>query len=379
MLSISAIKRDGFCSVTLDYIRFIAALAVVLGHGVSRFFGPFSEVENPTTIEKIFRVIFSGYGSPAVMVFFVLSGLFIGRSVINQVNKNQFNLKDYLARRVIRLWIVLIPALMLTYAVDSLGLLYFQTDAIYQANKIFGSVNSENLSPTVFLSNLFFTQKILTPTLGSNGALWSLTNEFWYYVLFPLLLLPIVTQSSKKTKVIQLSFACLFIYFIGVDISALFLIWLLGVALLFLPAKKILELNHKKLLLVGVSIFVASLLFIRLSSQLDSKLIERIICGICFTIFCFTLINSDKFLTSTKKHKEISFQLASFSYTLYLIHTPLLCFARAIIVDSEGYLSFSLPNAFLFFGVIIFILLISYSIAKVTEFQTHKIYKKLGI
>ena len=37
-----------------------------------------------------------------------------------------------------------------------------------------------------FLGNLTFFQNIYVPAFGSNGPIWSLANEFWYYIVFPL-------------------------------------------------------------------------------------------------------------------------------------------------------------------------------------------------
>ncbi len=372
-------KRDGFASVTLDYVRFFAALAVVLGHGVSRFFGPFREVANPTIEEKFFRVLFSGYGSPAVMVFFVLSGLFIGQSVINQVRKDNFELGNYLARRLIRLWLVLMPALILTYFIDWYGLTYLHTDGIYQDGRVFGSVNPNNLSLSIFISNLFFLQTIVAPPLGSNGALWSLSNEFWYYVVFPLLFLPLAVKSSLTKRVLQITIASFLLYVVGFKISFLFVIWLFGVGLLYFPSNILNYQNHKKFLILGFLIFIATLLFIRLSGQLDSKLLEKVVCGVSFSIFCFTLICSDKFLSVSHRQRKVSNELAGFSYTLYLIHTPLLCLGRGIWVKSGGYLEFNAENVLLFSFIVLVILIASYGIAKVTEFHTQKVYKRLNI
>ena len=38
----------------------------------------------------------------------------------------------------------------------------------------------------MLVGNLFFVQTVSVPVYGTNGPLWSLANEFWYYVLFPL-------------------------------------------------------------------------------------------------------------------------------------------------------------------------------------------------
>ena len=44
-----------------------------------------------------------------------------------------------------------------------------------------------HLDAATFWGNLVFLQTILVPTYGTNALLWSLANEFWYYMLFPLL------------------------------------------------------------------------------------------------------------------------------------------------------------------------------------------------
>ena len=58
--------------------------------------------------------------------------------------------------------------------------------------------------------NAFFLQTIVGPTFGSNGPLWSLAYEWWYYVLFPLALgavWPIVNggwrffKGDRRTKI----------------------------------------------------------------------------------------------------------------------------------------------------------------------------------
>ena len=60
-------ERNTFASAAFDYIRFIAAVAVMLGHGVSRFFGPFPDDPSASSAEILFHLFLSGYGSPAVM------------------------------------------------------------------------------------------------------------------------------------------------------------------------------------------------------------------------------------------------------------------------------------------------------------------------
>ena len=52
----------------------------------------------------------SNYGHTAVIVFFLLSGYFVGGSVLRQVEAGTWSWQRYLTERMSRLWIVLIPA-----------------------------------------------------------------------------------------------------------------------------------------------------------------------------------------------------------------------------------------------------------------------------
>lgn len=61
-------------------------------------------------------------GYQAVMVFFVLSGYFISLSILKTIRKDMWCWIDYLIRRITRLWIVLIPALFLTFIIAKIQL-----------------------------------------------------------------------------------------------------------------------------------------------------------------------------------------------------------------------------------------------------------------
>ncbi len=93
--------------------------------------------------------------------------------------------------RLTRLWVVLLPALVLTVALDLAGLRLFpQSTSIYHGPAGQSEVRANlihTLSPLVVAGNASFLQTILVPTAGSNIALWSLSNEFWYYLAFPFL------------------------------------------------------------------------------------------------------------------------------------------------------------------------------------------------
>src|SRR6202007_1535137 len=88
-----------------------------------------------------------------------------------------------------------LPALLLTAIIDHIGLRLFGASSnIYAAAKPgynwgFPSPDTKRLGAEVFLGNALHLQGILVPYYGSNLALWSLSLEWWYYMLFPTLVL----------------------------------------------------------------------------------------------------------------------------------------------------------------------------------------------
>jgi len=172
----------------LDLARGLAALFVAAEHLRAFTMVDFKDVASPNLLLKAFYLL-TGLGHQAVIVFFVLSGFLIGKDVYQTFHANPASRADYAAKRLSRLWIVLLPALALTALWDNIGIHVFH-GAFYA-----GALNAEFLSgPSAagtyglanFLASAFFLQTIVLPPFGSNGPLWSLANEFWYYVLFPL-------------------------------------------------------------------------------------------------------------------------------------------------------------------------------------------------
>jgi peptidoglycan/LPS O-acetylase OafA/YrhL len=110
-----------------------------------------------------------------VMVFFVLSGFLISSSIIKDMLERKWSWKRYLVNRITRLWIVLIPSLLFGYAIAKFSIAIFHT----------GSRYADTLRIKYLFSNMFFLQFRDGKIFGYNLPLWSLANEFWYYLLFP--------------------------------------------------------------------------------------------------------------------------------------------------------------------------------------------------
>ena len=154
-------KRMGSTNITrkflwLDLLRGVTALAVFFGHLRTLYFLDYSDVQ-PDSIAKAFFFV-TGFGHQAVIIFFVLSGFFIAKTVQNAIDRNQWSFSDYFINRFIRLEVVLIPALLLGMCCDSLGLMFFSQVDSY-AGKIeflpfvspIGKLNLET-----FFGNAFF-------------------------------------------------------------------------------------------------------------------------------------------------------------------------------------------------------------------------------
>jgi peptidoglycan/LPS O-acetylase OafA/YrhL len=145
-------------SLYLDLIRALAALVVVLDHAQDLF---------------DFRW-FPRVGHQAVIIFFVLSGY-----VISYVADTRERIASkFIIARFARLWSVLVPAIILTIVCDFVGMRFGLFPETYAG------------TPTdwpfvrVLAALAFLTQTWVSIELFSNVAIWSLSVEFWYYMIF---------------------------------------------------------------------------------------------------------------------------------------------------------------------------------------------------
>ena len=187
---------------------------MVAEHARSLIFVDYGDLKSPGILAKGFYFL-TGFGHEAVMVFFVISGYLVGGKVWSLYREGRFGWRRYLADRASRLYAVLFVALLLGAAMDWTGYLFFNKYGLYNqgyegAIAVLGAAPIERMGWRDFLVNAFFLQTIVGPTFGSNGPLWSLAYEWWYYVLFPLVLAavwPIVDygwrffKGDRRTKI----------------------------------------------------------------------------------------------------------------------------------------------------------------------------------
>ena len=130
----------------------------------------------------------TGLGHQWVIVFFVMSGYLVGGSVLRSVNARRWSWRSYLMARLTRLYIVLLPALMLGGVIDWVGMHIPGAEAIYSGRSGIHAVPMNvytTLNLPALLGNLLFLQTIVLPGMGgrpvplfgSNGPLWELEKR----------------------------------------------------------------------------------------------------------------------------------------------------------------------------------------------------------
>src|SRR6185437_14909486 len=223
-------------SAHLDAIRAGAALVVMMDHLRALFFVDYLQLRQPPWFLKSIYFL-TGFGHQAVMVFFVLSGFLISATIIKGYETATWSWRDYAINRSVRLYIVLIPALLLGGFCDVLGSTAFASSGLYThpLSGLGPGIAAANLSVGTLLCNALFLQTVACHTLGSNGPLWSLSNEFWYYVLFPLALSATLAWARRAVRVgILLTLASLCLaWLLGLGMLIGFLVWMSGCVLVF--------------------------------------------------------------------------------------------------------------------------------------------------
>jgi peptidoglycan/LPS O-acetylase OafA/YrhL len=192
--------KPGF-SIWLDVLRIVATLTVVVSHlAYPRFtHGTYAWVRD------------LNLGSDAVILFFVISGIVIARAA-----ERDATFSRYAFNRATRIYSVMIPALLLTFVLDRIGL---KIDA--------SSYPAEYFQPlplsTFLVRGLTFSSEwaIAEPVrLGTNGPLWSLSYEVAYYVL--------LGAALFLTGALRLVVVLLLILVFGLNVLILMPAWLMG-------------------------------------------------------------------------------------------------------------------------------------------------------
>jgi len=308
--------------------RWLGMLLVLGVHATASFIN-FNELTPQTEplLVSAWRIIVSyAYGRQAVIGFFVMSGFLVGGHVLAQLDSNKPFLREYFIHRVVRIYMVLIPAVFLTFLFDTIGRTIFPVN--YGAYPVFDG----HYDPRYLLTNLLNLQGIVATYYGSNGPLWSVGYEFWYYIVFPLLLAPLIASLDKSRARVYAAVAVLFC--ITISLRQIwfpfgFLLWSLG-ALISLSGKPLISstrLAFTQFLLIGL--FLGAVINKEaILAAPWTQYISDTATALAFANLILTMRFSDRIdwgILDWRGHKT----LADFSFTLYAIHNPTLMLLRA--------------------------------------------------
>lgn len=341
----------------LDAFRALAALIVLFSHARDLVFQDF---DGRWSLVPFYLA--TSLGRTGVILFFVLSGFWISRSVDARIAQPNF-WRDYLTARLARLWTVLIPALMLGGALDYLGLFVLHLPA-YQnlvgAHSLSGSI-AERLNALVFVGNLLFTQTILGPVWGSNGPLWSLAYEYWYYIWYPVIMIVISRKRSIPWVLLGLS---LVIAVLNVSVLFGFGVWLLGMAVQRFPFEPNITPRAKQMWLLGLTLLLLGTIA---ANGAAKAVIPDIVVGAVFAIQLAAL------RAARLPFPRIFAAVASFgrsaSFSLYATHFPLVLLLAGL-ADGTARFAFGAKGLAVFTAVIVACVVVAYAFAMIFEKRT---------
>ncbi|PCD02933.1 hypothetical protein COC42_00355 [Sphingomonas spermidinifaciens] len=258
----------------------------------------------------------SGFAHTAVILFFVLSGFWIAKSV-EALDRRGWRWRDFLLDRWTRLGIVVLPVLVLGGALDYLGFAVLRTPVHLNAHDVWFLPRdmARSLGPVAFAGNLAFLQSILVPPLGTNGPLWSVAFEFWYYLWFAALWL-LVRHRRFSVALLLLVLAAA-----SRDLAAGFLAWLVGAAIWLRGARLAIDRFWPIALF-----FAATLLWSRLGDRPGEDLV---VAGVAGLFLAALLRRNPRFPARLAPVARFG---ASGSFSLYAIHFPVMAMVAGLSV-----------------------------------------------
>lgn len=365
---------------TADSIRGLAAINVVNAHFISAFsphlltgnyggiFGQAGKVESKGNIFDAPFTTLTFNGHFAVMLFFVLSGYVLSTPYFS---KNTEKLKARLAGRYIRLNGPIAASILLAFIVGYMGLYFNQRVGSLEGNTwLQGFYNPNSFSIESLIINMTY-QGILDGSGTFNPPLWSLKVEMLGSIF---LLLTLITFPPKHFFLgMVFSLSLLFAYF---GYSRFFL-WILAIfsgALIHRIPVSITTMPFN-IICVTLGLYFGAFQFGNANYSWLPKFggqMQKDIPNIVGAVLLLTpLLKRDFSIFNNRVGKYIG----RLSYSVYLLHFPILCSLSCYMYLSSGPLS----NLFTMYS---FYIVTTFACAHVFERfidrPSHKIARQFG-
>ena len=295
----NSIKKNNYHRYDIQGLRGLAILSVVLFHFFPKFFP---------------------MGYLGVDLFFVISGFLITSIVSKRLEEKKFSFKLFFIQRVYR---IIIPILFILFF---FGIISFLILLPKDLNNFWNSA----LSTLLFVPNIFFwitggyfgTANEYKPLLH----LWSIGLELQFYFLFPFILVLIFKNFNNKKIFLFLALLIIFfiinLFIINTTFSFFNLpgrMWefFIGSLVFLLPKRK------KNLIFYYICLLLIFFCLFSFLSKFNS-----------FNLFIVVMATG--IVIYYNKNSFLNYQIFQFfgkiSYSLYLIHWPILVFVKYYLI-----------------------------------------------
>lgn len=341
----------------MDAMRTALALVVAFGHLWGLLIEDYAGSQSIVVRGAYFL---AGFAHSAVILFFVLSGYWIARSVVARAERG-WSWSDYLIDRLARLGIVLVPALALGGLLDWTA--YYPLNLPTHHDVTHAWVLTQDLSHSLTLTalagNMLFLQHLFVPPFGSNGPLWSLAFEFWYYLWFPALWL------SLTRRRLSLALPVLLITLANPELAFGFLSWMCGALLYFAEqgARRAAWQAPRWAGAIAAAVCLAALVW----GRTGDFSIEDPLEAACFALFLFMLLRSAPRRWPVLRPFAIYGARASFS--LYATHFPVAAFVAGLAVGDRRW-AIDTGALAVAAGILILVVSVGWIFAALTETHT---------
>jgi peptidoglycan/LPS O-acetylase OafA/YrhL len=374
-------------SVFLNLVRLVACELVVIGHFITSY--------QPGVLTSFF---FGGMlGGIGVFLFFCISGFLISYSLLQKLDNTAYRFRNFFVDRFSRIYSGLLPAMLFTTILVA---------GIYVTNKIyFDYLCSIESAPSIlnfgmtlgmverfpigFFSSVFSVIRLPFPLpsvapFGFMATLWTLVVEWWIYMFFGWIIIGSRGLSGKRQRSISYKVlflvvaALLSLILVGLfgEFSSFIIVWFVG-ALMMLAfssstvRSKLSGYVAARVLAVLFCISLASVgyeAYVTFAFTHESfGLVFGLLISAC--VFLGILLLNGKsiqwisHLILRKRVVAYSSVLAGFSYTLFLIHYPIILFLNGLNASTNRIL--------MFVPVVLLINVVAYCFANFTE-KKHK-------
>lgn len=316
-------KRNYF--YWLDTFRFFAAFFVVLTHARFWFFQPYGLLEEES--KNIFtQVLFSltSLGGDAVVMFFILSGFLVGGRTIEKLCNGEFiSPSSFALSRFVRIIIPLAAVLCI--------------------NSVFNTIQGLPNDLWRIVGNLLCLQGAFVEPEPGIGVLWTMSYIVWFYMLILSFMLIAQKQSSVALGGICTLFLTLWVFLHTGEGLFNVVIVACGVLSYFLAKKKLCKGIY--LISIVVAIFATALCHLSGESiSFRSLPVDRLFFKALQVVSYSVVIGlSVRYVPQSRwavRFEVLMSKLSKISYSLYLIHLPVIMMMVYLGVQRLPYVSF---------------------------------------